>query len=572
MSVSSAIAKLFRFLSAALCFVAVSCSGQTGRKETQMLSDSVSEAKIANLTADIRDCIATQDLDMLMPLASELRETGRSLGRKEVYLNGLIYMIQGQYTVSGTVDSALLAEAFGLAAERNDGTAVSKLLNLKGLIALYDKLDYYKGISYLTRGVEYAEAGGDCHSLFALKANLALAAYFWNDPGGLQYAVDMYELGKRHDNEYMFFSGSVIMSYMHNLLGNSETALEYIEPVLGLAGKYREKRGAYSIYGDILSALGRKDEAAEYYKTAITEGSPDERLADIAAYIGYASYLSGEGRHGEALEIMSLGLEQAGETKTRPPKLHLLYRNMASAYEATGNTAEALKYYKLYHEAAGAMFNIEKERAESRWRIEYEKEKHDKQLRLNRKKLQITLLLLITAVTASIGGFILYYRKDINYRRILKQQHEAQEKEKWYRRQLEKYGGGSSEKNGYESAGTSDDKLSELFSRLEKLMYEQKLYRQRDLSRDKVAKILSTNRTYLTEAISRHTGLSFVYYINSFRLQEAAERLSDGGNDIPIKALEDELGFNSHTTFYRLFKAATGLTPSQYRSKTTGRE
>ena len=69
-----------------------------------MLSDSVSEAKIANLTADIRDCIATQDLDMLMPLASELRETGRSLGRKEVYLNGLIYMIQGQYTVSGTVD------------------------------------------------------------------------------------------------------------------------------------------------------------------------------------------------------------------------------------------------------------------------------------------------------------------------------------------------------------------------------------------------------------------------------------------------------------------------------------
>ncbi len=572
MFVSSAIAKLCRLLTAALCFVAVSCSGQSNRQKMQLPADSVSEAKIARLTADIRDCIATQDLDRLMPLASELRETGRSLGREEVYLNGLIYLIQAQYTVSGGVDSVLLAGAFRLAVERNDGSAVSKLLNIKGLIALYDKLDYYRGISYLTRGVEYAESAGDYHSLFALKANLALAAYFWNDPEGLRYAVDMYELGKRHDNEYMFFSGSVIMSYMHNLLGNPETALEYIEPVLGLAGKYREKRGAYSIYGDILSALGRKDEAAEYYKTAITEGRADERLADIAAYTGYASYLSEKGRHEEALEIMHLGLEQAGETKIRPPKLHLLYRNMASAYEATGSTAEALEYYKLYHEAAGAMFDVEKERAESRWRIEYEKEKHDKQLRLNRKKLQITVLLLVTAVMASIGGFILYYRKDINYRRILKQHHEALEKEKWYGRQLEKYGGASSEKNGYRSADMSGDKLSDLFTKLEKLMYEQKLYRQRDLSRDKVAKILRTNRTYLTEAISRHTGLSFVYYVNSFRLQEAAEILSDSGNDIPIKALEDELGFNSHTTFYRLFKAATGLTPSQYRSKTTGRE
>ena len=107
----------------------------------------------------------------------------------------------------------------------------------------------------------------------------------------------------------------------------------------------------------------------------------------------------------------------------------------------------------------------------------------------------------------------------------------------------------------------------ELFTRLQTLMSEQKIYMRPDLSRDAVAKLLSTNRTYLSEAISRYTGLSFVYYVNSFRIDAAVRILSDPNDETPIKALVHELGFHSMSTFYRLFQAAKGVPPSQFREQ-----
>jgi AraC-like DNA-binding protein len=61
--------------------------------------------------------------------------------------------------------------------------------------------------------------------------------------------------------------------------------------------------------------------------------------------------------------------------------------------------------------------------------------------------------------------------------------------------------------------------------------------------------------------------MSFTYYVNRFRIEEAIRQLSDPANDVPLKALASELGFNSLSTFYNLFQSAVGMTPAQYRSK-----
>lgn len=59
--------------------------------------------------------------------------------------------------------------------------------------------------------------------------------------------------------------------------------------------------------------------------------------------------------------------------------------------------------------------------------------------------------------------------------------------------------------------------------------------------------------------------MSFPYYVNSFRINEAVRILSDPENDTPIKAIAWSLGYNNLTTFYRLFEAAKGMPPSKYR-------
>ncbi len=97
-------------------------------------------------------------------------------------------------------------------------------------------------------------------------------------------------------------------------------------------------------------------------------------------------------------------------------------------------------------------------------------------------------------------------------------------------------------------------------------MREKRVYTDNMITKEKVSEMLGTNRTYLSQIINDQTGKTFTQYVNEFRTHEAVKRLSDPKENIPLKALSAELGFNSMTTFYNLFQAMTGMTPTQYRN------
>ena len=76
-----------------------------------------------------------------------------------------------------------------------------------------------------------------------------------------------------------------------------------------------------------------------------------------------------------------------------------------------------------------------------------------------------------------------------------------------------------------------------------------KIYKDNFITKDKVAEILGTNRTYLSRIINEQSKLSFTHYVNRFRIEEAIRLLSDPNNETPLKAISTELGFNSISTF-----------------------
>ena len=80
-------------------------------------------------------------------------------------------------------------------------------------------------------------------------------------------------------------------------------------------------------------------------------------------------------------------------------------------------------------------------------------------------------------------------------------------------------------------------------------MKTDRIYRERDITIDKVADRLGTNRSYLSRAINENGGMSFSQYINSRRIGEARRILSETDNDIQIKVLAYELGFATPETF-----------------------
>ena len=83
------------------------------------------------------------------------------------------------------------------------------------------------------------------------------------------------------------------------------------------------------------------------------------------------------------------------------------------------------------------------------------------------------------------------------------------------------------------------------------------------LSLEMAAEHACLNKCYFSRLLKEQTGQSFYGYLSQIRLHQAEQYLME--SDMPITEIAYCCGFNSITTFNRLFKSATGLCPSAYR-------
>ncbi len=106
-----------------------------------------------------------------------------------------------------------------------------------------------------------------------------------------------------------------------------------------------------------------------------------------------------------------------------------------------------------------------------------------------------------------------------------------------------------------------------LAATLQQVMSEQRPYLREDLSVASLAARLAVPEYRLRRLINRRLGhRNFNAYVNGFRLDKARTALADPGQrDMPVLTIALEAGFQSIGPFNRAFKAATGLTPTEFR-------
>lgn len=102
--------------------------------------------------------------------------------------------------------------------------------------------------------------------------------------------------------------------------------------------------------------------------------------------------------------------------------------------------------------------------------------------------------------------------------------------------------------------------------RLEKLMVEQKPYLDAQLTLDKLSSLLSVSRHFLSQMLNDNMNMGYKDLINRHRIEEACS-LIEKRPHFNLDAIAYEVGFNSKSTFYTLFKKLKGVTPSQYRAQ-----
>lgn len=91
------------------------------------------------------------------------------------------------------------------------------------------------------------------------------------------------------------------------------------------------------------------------------------------------------------------------------------------------------------------------------------------------------------------------------------------------------------------------------------------LYKKDKLLLTELSKSIDTNPKYLSQAINHHLNLSFVDFINNYRVEEAKKQMLDKNNSLlTLEAIGQMAGFKSKSAFFRAFKKATKVTPNQY--------
>jgi AraC-like DNA-binding protein len=112
----------------------------------------------------------------------------------------------------------------------------------------------------------------------------------------------------------------------------------------------------------------------------------------------------------------------------------------------------------------------------------------------------------------------------------------------------------------------AEDRLADS---LQHVMVVDRAYRSEDLSIASLAARLSVPEYRLRRLINRRLGhRNFSTYVNGFRLAEAMAALADARKrELPVLTIALTAGFQSIGPFNRAFKAATGLTPTEFRKQ-----
>ena len=103
----------------------------------------------------------------------------------------------------------------------------------------------------------------------------------------------------------------------------------------------------------------------------------------------------------------------------------------------------------------------------------------------------------------------------------------------------------------------------ELMARIIQLMETQLVYLNQDLKVKDVADAIGVHRNTISACINAQKGCSFNQFINDYRV-EYAKKLLRETDEIKISHICHEAGFATESTFFRAFKASTGMTPKEW--------
>ncbi len=131
----------------------------------------------------------------------------------------------------------------------------------------------------------------------------------------------------------------------------------------------------------------------------------------------------------------------------------------------------------------------------------------------------------------------------------------------------ENIGNSGKEKNGAVKPVIPENEAKQILEKLISFMQKEKPYLESKLTLKQLADKISVQPHRLSNIINEHLHKNFFDFINEYRVEEVKKQLSVNKN-YTLLGIAYECGFNSKSSFNRIFRNFTGVTPSEYQKRT----
>lgn len=122
-----------------------------------------------------------------------------------------------------------------------------------------------------------------------------------------------------------------------------------------------------------------------------------------------------------------------------------------------------------------------------------------------------------------------------------------------------------SKKQTMQARKSTAENLDEIEERLLEYMQQEKPYLNAHLTIGELAAAISSTEADISLLLNNKMNINWSNFVNAYRVDEVKQRLLNGDLDkYTLTTLAEQCGFVSKTTFFRVFKQNTGMTPAEY--------
>lgn len=435
----------------------------------------------------------------------------------------------------------------------------------------------------------------------------------YNNIGSVYYRLNDYKSAKKYyRTAYNNIEDSDVLGSILNNLGMIASMENKLDSALLLYKKAFsvKSRANSSTYNGLLNNIGviqeslkEYDSAFVYYRAALKNAiqlKAIDKEASILSNIGLLQFELGN------IDSATYYLEKSNFIARKNKLLSLLsdnYMSFSKIEEKQGNTKRAFDYYKKSYQIKDSLFSVSEYTAINELEFAYrmmDVDEHIKELSIEQTIKERTIIMqrrlqfgMGFALIIVIVVLIILYLKnrtlntaykalasrnieivksdDLNHRLRVEYEQQLKEKDgiiKKMRREMsvsEYTKCETIEPTKYKGSSLSDDYKSELMAAILKIMNDKSVFCDPDFSQNKLADMVNSNATYISQIINDSFKTNFRSFLNEYRMKEARRILSDMEyKKYSIEAVAMMVGFKSRDTFDNTFKKVIGVTPSFY--------